>query len=398
MTASVAIKEVRKQRGIFEKEPDSGVWWVRYADASGRIRREKGGSKGAANRLLHKRKTQVAERKKLPENFRTVVRVKNLAAAVERDYRVNNRKSFDALQRRLEKHILPFFGSYSANDLTTADIDKYVDKRKLEGAQNATINRELAVLKRMYRLALQSTPPQVDRVPAMARLQENPPRSGFVEEAQYNILAAHASESWLRALLLTAYTFGFRKSELLGLRVKQIDLLNKKIWLKAGSTKNNEGRTVTMTAELVTVLSLCVFQKDAEDFVFTRKDGLPVLDFRGTWYDLCQRAGLGKFVKVDGTVVWQGLTFHDLRRSAVRNMVRRDVSERVAMKISGHKTRSVFDRYNITSETDIDEAAAKIAAGRRHEPTYETDTPTSTDANRASAAALTETEKAQFLQ
>src|SRR4029077_6524494 len=63
-------KQAKKQRGVFEKLPGSGVWWVRFADSSGRIRREKVGSKSAAIKLYQKRKTQVLEGKKLPENLR----------------------------------------------------------------------------------------------------------------------------------------------------------------------------------------------------------------------------------------------------------------------------------------------------------------------------------------
>jgi len=272
---------------------------------------------------------------------------------------VNGKKSFDSVQRRLKKHISPFFGSHSANDVTTADINQYVDKRKRDGAQNATINRELAVLKRMFNLAIHSTPPKVHQVPAIPRLQESAPRTGFVEETQYNKLAAQADEHWLHALVLTAYTYGFRKTELLALRVRQVELLNNKIRLDVGSTKNKEGRTVTMTPEVLAALTLCVHGKTADQLVFTRKDNEPVLNFRGSWYSLCERTGLGAFVNKDGKETWKGLVFHDLRRSAVRNMIRRGIPERVAMMISGHKTRSVFDRYNIVSESDIDDAALK---------------------------------------
>jgi integrase len=211
-------------------------------------------------------------------------------------------------------------------------------------------NRDLAALRRAFNLALRAG--KLQKVPCFPHLKESAPRSGFVEEAAYSKLAKNARELWLRALLATAYSFGFRKSELLELRVRQVDLLNRSIRLNAGETKSGDERVVKMTQDVFVLLEACVVGKGGDDFVFTRADGKAVLDFRERWENLATSAGC------------PGLLFHDLRRSAVRNMVGRGVPETVAMKISGHKTRAVFDRYNVTSEADLADAAQKIEAGK----------------------------------
>src|SRR5581483_3724428 len=152
-----------------------------------------------------------------------------------------------------------------------------------------------------------------------------------------------------------AYNFGFRKSELLHLRVNQIDLFGRTIRLNPGQTKNDDGRVVPMTSDVYTLLAACICGKNPEDYVFTRENNKPILDFRERWNKLIATAG------------FPALLLHDLRRSAVRNMVRRGIPERVAMAISGHKTRAVFDRYNIVSESDLMEAAKKIEAGKQQQ-------------------------------
>jgi integrase len=233
------------------------------------------------------------------------------------------------------------------------------------------VNRELAALKRMFRLGQQATPAKVLRVPNFPKLKENNVRQGFLEDAQYRKLVG-GSELWFRSLVECGRTFGWRVSELLSMRVRQVDLPQRVIRLEPGTTKNSEGREVVMTDAVFTLLSACVIGKTPDQFVFTRSNGKPVRDFRTTWENACVATGVGKIVCTDcgGAIVagqrcnkcktkrskYTGLIFHDLRRTAARNLRRAGISETVIMKIGGWKTRSVFERYAIVNRNDIADA------------------------------------------
>jgi integrase len=114
-----------------------------------------------------------------------------------------------------------------------------------------------------------------------------------------------------------------------------------------------EVRTVVFTKECRSLVTELWRGKLPEDYLFTRENGVPVRDFRGAWEVLVTAAKL------------PALLFHDLRRSAVRNMIRRGVPQKTAREISGHKTDSLFSRYNIVSEDDIRDAARKIEEGAK---------------------------------
>lgn len=112
------------------------------------------------------------------------------------------------------------------------------------------------------------------------------------------------------------------------------------IRLDPGATKNDESRAVPLFGQLFEMLKIEREKNPGAEFVFTR-DGQRIGAFWKAWKSACKRAGL------------QGLLFHDLRRTGVRNLVRAGVPERVAMAISGHKTRAIFERYNIVSGRDL---------------------------------------------
>jgi integrase len=349
-------------RTISKRERGSGrIWkrgafyWIQYYDQHGRQVRESSHSptEQVAKRLLRRRLAE-KEAGLLPDRAAHRITIEELADAFLQDYK-NNAKNI-AWAQKCWGHLKGRFAVMRAVHLKTDDISAYIDGRKAGQASNATINRELACLRRMFRLGTQCTPPKVQRVPIFPpRLKEARPRSGFVEDAQYKRLCDNCKKPWLRAFLAIAYTFGFRSGELLKLRVRQVDLLERTIRLEPGTTKNKAGRTVKMTEEVSVHLVECVRGKQPDDLVFTWPDGRPVRDFRVSWTNLTKAAGL------PGTLV------HDLRRSAVRKMIRRGIPEVVAMKISGHKTRSVFDRYNIVSDADIEEAARRLEPERAPE-------------------------------
>jgi integrase len=194
-----------------------------------------------------------------------------------------------AAQRWKKRLAIKFSGLRAAN-VTTASLDQYVAWCREQGLANATINRDLAALKRAFNLAWRSTPRRIKDVPTFPHLKEAAPRAGFVEEPQYRQLAANANELWLRALLATAYAFGFRKGELLNLRLRQINLIDRTIRVNAGETKSGEGRVVVMTNDVYLLLQACCACKDADGFVFTRSNGEQVRDFRETWENLVTAA------------------------------------------------------------------------------------------------------------
>lgn len=346
--------------GSIYTQAGSRFLWIAYRDASGNLVRESSKSEKEtdAQRLLRKRMGEADAGNLVNPKIQRVT-VSALFDAVVTDYR-NNEKSVEWVERVWKLHLEPFFGNMRAANAGTDQLASYISRRKEEKAANGTINRELALLRRAFTLGYKSRPRKVAALLDLSEfmLEENNVRTGFVDELQYRVLSDKAAgQLWLRAMLALGYTYGFRKAELLNMRVGQVDLLARTIRLNPGETKNGEGRTVTLTESCYVLVLELVKGKRSDDFLLTRPSGEPVRDFRGAWDALTEAAKM------------PGLLFHDMRRSAVRNMVRRGVTERVAMRISGHKSRSIFDRYNIVSESDLADAALKVEQGGRDEIT-----------------------------
>jgi len=213
---------------------------------------------------------------------------------------------------------------------------------------------QLAALKRMLNLGARQTPPKVDRVPYFALLKENNVRQGFFEHGDF-IALRNALPSYLKGFVTFGYKTGWRFSEVAGITWSQVDLDNGIVRLEVGETKNDDARTVYLDDELQQVfIEQWEARKTAKmllPYVFPNEAGTDkIKNFQGSWKTACKDVRIGEKV------------FHDFRRTAVRNMVRAGIPEGVAMKVSGHKTRSVFERYNIVNDADLKLAAQKQEA------------------------------------
>jgi len=342
-----------KYRNKMGELVESRVWWLKFYGPNSPIPVRESAETDSweeANRKLRRRMGEVATGRfsgRDPER----IRLEQLFLDLLEEYRLNGRRSLVTTKSRINLHLAPNLGRLRAAEFTSDHIKRYIAQRRAEEAANATINRELELIKRSFTLASRCDPPKVVRVLHIPMLPEDNVRTGFLDDAGYLAVRSELPEH-LRAIFVVAYHVGNRLGELRWLEWIQVDFEHNQVRLNPGTTKNKKGRTLPIYGEMREWL---LMQKPIRDvkfpgcrYVFFQNDGSPIGDFRKLWASACQRAGQA------------GLLFHDLRRSAIRNMRLAGVAENVAMEISGHRTRSVFERYNIVSPRDLADAAAKM--------------------------------------
>jgi integrase len=324
----------------------------------------------AAKKLLKLREGEISKGE-LPGIVYEKITFDEIAKDYLTDYEVNKKKSVKKAGQYID-HLQEDFSGARVIDISTARISEYVKKKIEEGKANATINRDLSALKRMFTLAKRSN--KVRDVPYVPMLQENNVRKGFFEFENF-LAIRDALPEYLKPVVTFAYHTGWRKGEILSLTWDRVDMKLGTIRLDPGETKNKEARTYYMTPELLNEMRRVHSQRRLGCPYVFHHEGQPIRKFEKAWRTACIDAGFWKPVKdkdgEDVIVKRRGKQevkkahtklFHDFRRTAARNMVRSGIHERVAMTITGHKTRSVFDRYNIVSDLDLKEAREKQQA------------------------------------
>src|SRR5262245_533849 len=339
---------------------EQGPWWIRYT-VGGKLQcvSSESAKRADAVRLLKEREGDVAKGMPITADVGKI-RFEEAAEDLLTDYRVNKKRSLRTVTLRIRKHLTPFFGERRLANITPPFVRQYIAKRQSAGASNATINRDLITLKRMFNLALQSG--KLMTRPYIPLLKESNVRKGFFEREQLRSITSYLPP-YMRGIAEFAFVTGWRTpSEILTLEWRQVDLKAGEVRLDPGTTKNGEGRVFPFTRELRQILER---QQEVAEllkrergiiaryvFCFTvgKKAGKRITDsgFNHAW---------GRARVVAGC---PGRIPHDFRRTAVRNLVRAGVPERVAMQLTGHRTRAVCERYNIVSPGDLREAAQRL--------------------------------------
>jgi len=331
------------------------IWWIQYW-FNGKDRRESTHStnESVADRLLTKR-IAAKEGETLTEAAIRPLRFKDLQAAIERDYRKEQNKSFDRMQDAFQALAAKFAG-WKTTAITDVALEEYVDKRLEEGRAHATILYELRMLRRAFRLAKRPCP-------AMPSLSVKNVRKEFFEEEEFQAVV-HRLPIYFQPVMVAACLMGWRtQSELLPLTWKHVNWKLGTVSLLIGETKNDEPRvypfgdfpelkaifearwqeTERLQRERGIVIPWVFFRVE-------RKAVKPIKSYTTAWNNARVKAGLP-----DRWV-------HDFRRCGARSLRQAGVAESVAMTLIGHKTPSIFRRYGIVDDKDLRVGVGQLAA------------------------------------
>jgi integrase len=314
------------------------VWWMQWYELGRRCRESTGKmNRGEALTALQ------AKMATIPRGGR-IETVGHCLGLVLEDYRRQRRSSAYDLDVRLKATILPYWAEIPLPKVNKTVVDKYVDRRRSQGAADSTINRELASVRRGIRLAQQLG--AIAFAVPIPILRLTNARQGFLAPSSYKSILT-SLPAHLKCIFVLGYHLGCRKGELLQLRKNQVNLESGQIRLEPKQTKTSEGRTVPIYGDMCGYLESQM--ATAGPWLHPDESGKShVQSFRKSWLTACTAAGVPE------------LLFHDLRRTAVRNMERAGIPRHIAMAITGHKTQSVYQRYDIINEKDLQDAGMRL--------------------------------------
>ena len=322
------------------------IWWIAYYHR-GKEYRESSSftSEQKARRKLKKRLQDIGNRRFVPNEDRLTF--DDMVVDLENEYRVNNRRTLSTTQNHI-RHLRESFGMDRAVDITPDKVLAYqVHRQNNEGASRATINREIAALGRMLSLAVELE--KLSFKPKFKMLDGERVRQGFLEHGDFLRLLGNVRD-YLKPVVEFLYYSGWRKSSARNLEWKDVDLEGRIARLRIENNKNKEPWVVPLAGRLWDIVQERLTDRRLDCRYVFHWNGKKIGDFKKSWKTACKKSGL------EGTMV------HDLRRCTARNLSRASVPEQLAMKITCHKTNSMYRRYRIIDEDELRDAQEKLQA------------------------------------
>jgi len=335
-------------KGSIYKRPEARTWNIKFYVDGKRFRESTGTeSRELALEYLERRIEEVRSGRFVEMAQR--ITFEEMHALLLENYRFKRNRTDPT---RHVMRLAEMFGGMRGEDITEQRIREYCRKRlEKDGMTPGTLRRELAILKRMLRLAS----PRLPRVPLVDMPRVDNARQGFFEEEDLQAVLLHLPEH-AKYLVEFLYLTGWRSSEAFRLQWTDVDWKRQTVWLR--DSKNREPRIFPFKyhARLEHVLrcqrqAVTAWERETDQIcpsVFHWR-GHPIRKLRRSWQTACRAAGL------------QNRLMHDFRRTAVRNLIRAGVQQAIAMKITGHKTDSIFRRYLIVDEELLAQATGAVA-------------------------------------
>jgi site-specific recombinase XerD len=358
-------KARRNPRGGFEKVPGSGVWWVRHADAMGRIRREKAGTKSAALTLYRKRKTESLQRKKLPESLRSPMVGFAELATDALAYSKAHKHSYDDDVIRMAR-LLTRFRERAADSITAQELEQHLAQTAEEsGWAPATVNRYRALISLVFRLGIESGKVKENPARLVKHRQENNSRVRWLSAEEEVRLRAVISESCPEHMpeLDLALNTGLRLGELFGLVWENVNV-GRRV-LTVPRAKNGEMRHAPLNGPALAALAQLRERGNGTGPVIRNAEGGP-LSSPLYWFEPAIRdAKIRRF------------SWHCLRHTFASRLVMAGVDLRTVQELMGHKSIQMTVRYSHLTPKHTLAAVERLAGGASETPT---DTKTSTEA------------------
>lgn len=363
-----------KDRGLKPVRKSNGkTYWIARLYHHGEEWRSKAvPSKRKARDIYNEKKAEFHDAEYFPEIHQAKqaqrVTVADLMGLVLADYRRHRRKTLSDAEEKA-RFWIKLAGSVRASLVTGNQLTAWADEWSAQGLANSTINNYMNKLLKGYALAKSADPPLLFTAPRWKALKPAPPRSGWMEWQTFAAIRGEVP-TWDRVPITLAYWTGMRSGEVKALRWEQFTFYHRtervSFSLSGEQTKTSQLRTIIWTGDLFAVLQ--DWYRYSQDVYpqcpwVCHRNGKKLGTYDTAWKSACVKLGLATGTWVKGRGYWtdyHGPLLHDFRRTAARNLDRAGVSRDIARKITGHKTDSMYTRYNIVDDEDLAEAGLKV--------------------------------------